>query len=114
MKKIQLILLIVLLLGGCKKENATAKTVQVKVIRNNCVQIILSALNNGSIGENWTDAFRNIHTNCFNVGTNSNIKIDSVNQILTVELTPADSPFIGICLMADIKGTNSFYNVIQK
>lgn len=106
MKNIFFIVLVVFAFGSCEKiANKTVAKVDIKILHRTCVQTVAKVITpNSTIGVNWNKNGVQ-HTNCFNVGIGNDVGIDSVNQILSVEvLNSATNPQV-ICAMADIAGT---------
>lgn len=106
MKRILFTGLALLAFYSCEKTaNKAVAKVDIKILHRTCVQTIAKVITpNSSIGVNWNKNGVQ-YTNCFNVGIGNDVGIDSVNQVLSVEvLSTGTNPQV-ICAMADIVGT---------
>jgi hypothetical protein len=112
MKKIVFISFALFAFYSCEKSaNKTVAKVDIKILHRTCVQTIAKVITpNATIGVNWNKNGVQ-YTNCFNVGIGNPITIDSVNQVLSVEiLATATNPQV-ICALADIAGTGVTHDV---
>lgn len=114
MKKKFLFGLALLAFYSCEKTaNKTTSKVDIKIVHRTCVQTIAKVITpNSTIGVNWTKNGVQ-HSNCFNVGIGNPITIDSVNQVLSVEVLNAGTNPQVICALADIAGTGITHDIKQ-